>query len=167
MRSLLIVRHAKSSWKEPGLTDHDRPLNKRGRSDAPRMGAWLGAHNLKPDLIVSSTAKRARQTVKRVAAGGGFDCAIDWREEVYHGVPADLVDILRTVGPERQRVMIVGHNPGLEALVRGLTGDAAAMPTAAVALVALDIVDWSQLRLNGSATLVDVWLPRELPDAPP
>ncbi|MFG0335704.1 MAG: SixA phosphatase family protein, partial [Maioricimonas sp. JB049] len=84
MKTLLLMRHAKSSWADPSKADHDRPLNARGKRDAPRMGQWLLEQNLVPDRIVSSTARRARKTASRVASGCGYTAEIVHERALYH-----------------------------------------------------------------------------------
>ena len=162
MKTLLILRHAKSSWKDAGLPDHDRPLNKRGKADAPRMGRLLRDRNLEPDLILSSTARRARQTVKRAIAGGELTCPVELHERLYHAGPGELVEIVRAAPNECARVMLVGHNPGLASLLHMLTGDMGHLPTAALAQVELEIGGWNELEINAQARLANLWLPREL-----
>jgi phosphohistidine phosphatase len=162
MRTLLILRHAKSSWKDEALPDHDRPLNKRGKDDAPEVGRLLRDRGQEPDLIMTSTARRARQTVKRTVKAGGLSCPVEQDERLYHAGPGDLVDILRAVPDTYVRPMVVGHNPGLEALVEALTGVAVHLPTAALACVELPIDGWADIGTNAGGRLVDLWTPRGL-----
>ena len=129
MKSVLFLRHAKSSWKDPDLTDHDRPLNKRGKGDAPRMGWLLKREHLVPDTIISSTAIRARATAEAVAKAAGYKGEITLNRSLYAARPAAYIDVLRDLSNEYARVLMVGHNPGLEQLVRMLTGEEHAMPT--------------------------------------
>ena len=130
MKTLLILRHAKSSWKHPGLADHDRPLNRRGNRDAPRVGLLLRRQGLTPDLIISSTAERARSTAAQVADRSGYGGPVELNRQLYLAEPEAIVDVVRTLGSEASRVLVVGHNPGLEALVAGLAGRAEVLPTA-------------------------------------
>jgi len=162
MKSLLIIRHAKSTWKDQGLDDHDRPLNRRGKTDAPRVGALLLRENLAPGLIISSTARRARQTAKRIKRAGGFECDLIKDDRVYLADPKQLVSVLREAPSQLERLMLVGHNPGLEELVEALTGIPTMMPTAAVAHVELPVAAWSDLPARGR--LAGMWTPREMPD---
>lgn len=162
MKTLLILRHAKSSWKKTGLPDHDRPLNKRGQRDAPRMGLLLRDLGLVPDLILSSPARRARQTAQTVAEESGYEGEVLLEPAFYPGDPEDFVAVLQQLPPNPQRVMVVGHNPGLEALLEDLTGAYERLPTAALAQVRLPIEDWRELDQETEGTLVDLWLPRQL-----
>jgi phosphohistidine phosphatase len=163
MKTLLILRHAKSSWADPGLADHDRPLNARGKRDAPRMGQLLKDQGLVPDLIVSSTAKRARKTAAKVAEACGYDGEIAFSSHLYHAYPEDYVSVLREVGDTHRSVLVVGHNPGLEEFVEVLAGTPQTMPTAALAHVPLDIDCWDDLRVAPLGRLAAVWIPKELP----
>ncbi len=162
MKNLLVLRHAKSSWKHPELADHDRPLNKRGQRDAPRMGELLREQNLIPDLIISSTAKRARQTAEIVADTSGYQADIQFERAYYASEPEAIIDILQRVADDINCAMIIGHNPDLEELVEILTGDWERMPTAALALIELPIDKWDGLSTDLSGKLVDIWRPREL-----
>ena len=162
MKTLLILRHAKSSWKAATSADHDRPLNKRGKRDAPRMGELLLELNLVPDKIICSTAVRARDTAARVAERSGFRGTTQWTDSLYLAEPGDILRVLTEVEDTVARAMIVGHNPSLEELLTVLTGRDLAFPTAALAQVDIDINHWSQIDSPPPATLIDLWLPREL-----
>ena len=162
MKTLLIMRPAKSSWAEPGLQDFDRPLNDRGRRDAPRMGTWLKDQGLTPDVIISSTANRAKTTAEIVAEHSDYDRNIRFHEHLYHGAPRDY---FRSTGPlstTLQCCLLVGHNPGLEQLVENLTDCYETMPTAAVAVVECPIEDWALLEVERPFKLRDVWRPKEI-----
>lgn len=162
MKTLLVLRHAKSSWSHGSLPDHDRPLNKRGERDAPRMGELILDSGLVPDLIISSTANRARSTAVVVAEICGYQHDVVFHEVLYlNGLPT-YEAILRRTSDVHQCVLIVGHNPDVEALVEGLTGRYRRMPTAALAQITIAIESWSQLELTGRYDLVNLWLPREL-----
>lgn len=162
MKTLLILRHAKSSWADARLADHDRPLNKRGKRDAPRMGQLLHDEDLVPDLIVSSTAKRARATAAAVAEAADYDGEVRLDPSLYHGEPEDYYEVLRTLEDDLQRVMVVGHNPGMEALVEALTDQDEHLPTAALAHVTLPIDRWREVDDECRGRLVHLWRPREL-----
>ena len=164
MKTLLILRHAKSSWRELGLSDHDRPLNKRGKRDAPRIGSLLSREDLLPDLIISSTAVRARKTAQLVMEASGYDGELRLEGDLYAAEPQAYVDILQALPDEIGRVMVVGHNPGLEELLEQLTGDAESLPTAALAQVSLNLEAWQDLDEDTQASLIHLWLPRQLTD---
>jgi phosphohistidine phosphatase len=162
MKTLLILRHGKSSWKDLTLADHDRPLKKRGKRDAPRMGNLLREEDLVPELILSSTAKRALRTAVLVADACRYDGEIDVRREFYPGYPDDYIEALIGVPDDYQTVMVVGHNPGLEELLEMLTGATEALPTTALAQVALPLKHWVELNDETDGILVNLWLPRAL-----
>ena len=162
MKTLLILRHAKSSWSDPGMTDYDRPLNDRGKGDAPRIGRLIADQGLVPDVILSSSAKRARKTAKKVVAGGELPCEPQLLDEFYLAPAETYIETLRQQPDELQRIMVIGHNPGLEELVVMLTGTSLALPTAALVQVDFDIATWFELPGAGQGTLVAHWEPRDL-----
>ena len=162
MKTLLVLRHAKSSWNDPALDDHERPLNKRGRRDGPRMGELLRQHGLKPELVISSDAVRARLTAEAVAGAARYTGKILLDQHLYMASPADILSVLSKIPGSADTVMIVGHNPGLEELVEQLTGEQQDFPTAALAQIVLPIDQWSDLKLSTRGTLVGHWRPKEL-----
>ena len=162
MKTLLLMRHAKSSWKRSGLTDWERPLNKRGKRDAPRMGNRLWDEDLVPQRILSSSAVRAQQTAEAVAEAAGYDGEILYLDELYGAGPLDHLQALGAVPDEPDPVLVIGHNPGLEDLLELLTEWMEHLPTAAIAHLRLPIERWRDLRGDTAAELVQVWRPREL-----
>jgi phosphohistidine phosphatase len=162
MKTLLILRHAKSSWADESLPDHDRPLNKRGKRAAHRMGRLLEEEALWPDLILCSTAERAAATALLVTEAGGFGGDINYLRELYGAGPSDYIEAVSELGGAAGCVMVIGHNPGLAMLVQELTGEWHRMPTAALVAVTFEIDDWSDLE-SASGELAGVWRPKELP----
>jgi phosphohistidine phosphatase len=162
MKTLLILRHAKSSWANASLSDHDRPLKKRGKRDAPRMGRLLWEEDLVPDLIICSSARRALDTAEAAAASSGYDADIEVTRDFYHADPETYIGRLRSLPKEVDRVLIVGHNPGMEELLEQLTGVRERMPTAALAQVSLSVDGWGDIGLETGGSLVYLWLPRNL-----
>ena len=162
MKILLVLRHAKSSWKNANLADFERPLNKRGKNDAPRMGELLRREGIVPDLIISSSAKRALATAEAVALACGYDSEIQATRQLYHAWPDDYIEVINSVSNECDRVMVVGHNPGMESLVEELTGEWIRMPTATLVQISLRISQWSELNLEPTNELVNSWRPKEL-----
>ena len=162
MKTLLLLRHAKSSWKHHDLTDHDRPLNKRGQRDAPRVGRLLNDNGLTPAQIISSTARRAVDTAAAIAEQSGFRGTIELSDDLYHAAPDTLTAVLSNLYYEDDPVLIVAHNPGLERFLERMTGRYEPLPTAALAHISLDLSDWWQLRPETRGTLVNLWRPREL-----
>jgi phosphohistidine phosphatase len=162
VKSLLILRHAKSSWKNYHLADHDRPLKKRGKRDAPRMGEFIRDEGMLPDYIVCSTAKRARDTLDLLVDASGYDGDIEYHRDLYHTDPEDIIEILSDLPDKYQSVMVVGHNPGLEELVEMLSDEWVRLPTAALAQIKLSIEGWDEITEFTEGDLINVWLPRDL-----
>ena len=146
MRTLYLLRHAKSSWKDPGLQDFDRPLNGRGREAAPLVGKFIRGRKLRVDLIVSSPAERARQTAALVKESARLSAEVLYDERVYEADAARLVEVVAQADESADALMLVGHNPGLEELLTFLTGESRRMQTAALACVALDVEKWGKTR---------------------
>jgi phosphohistidine phosphatase len=163
MKTLLILRHAKSSWKFPDLTDHDRPLNRRGKRDAPRMGRTLRERELVPDLVISSTATRAMDTASAVAKQSGYKGKRIKFESLYAAEPTAYLAVLRELADNYQRVLIVGHNPGIEELIEMLTGEIHIIPTCTLAQIEFDIEKWSAVlrRQTDLGRLVEILKPDE------
>ena len=162
MKTLLVLRHAKSSWDDSARDDHERPLSKRGQRDGPRMGELVRDNGLIPDIVISSDAVRARQTAEAVAESARYEGEILLDQNLYMAGPADILSLLRTVRKNAETVMIVGHNPGLEELVERLTGKPQDLPTAALAQIVLPIDQWRDLKLSTRGTLMGHWRPKEL-----
>ncbi|MCB8920643.1 MAG: histidine phosphatase family protein [Ardenticatenaceae bacterium] len=162
MKTLLILRHAKSSWSNATLGDHDRPLNERGKADAPRMGKLLKQEGLTPDLIISSSAERALATAEAVALASDYDAEIQVTRQLYLADPEDYLEALRERGGSHNRVMVVGHNPGIEELVAQLAQQFETMSTATLAQIDLSISNWRELDDEIVGTLVNVWRPKEM-----
>lgn len=161
MKTLLILRHAKSSWKDVTVSDHDRPLNKRGKRSTKLIGALLEQEDLLPDLILSSTAVRALKTARRVAKEAGYEGEIELRPDLYHAAPDAYLEAVALEGGAHDCVMVIGHNPGLESLVTVTTGQFRRFPTAALAQVEYEVETWPEI-LGARGRLVNLWLPREL-----
>ncbi len=145
-RTIVMIRHAKSSWANPLQSDFERPLTDRGKNDAEDMGKRLRKNEIKPDLIISSTAKRTRQTAKRIAKELGYDEEkIRWEEKLYHCIPSVFEELLYEVDGKAKTVAIVAHNPGITDFVNQLAGNFVIdnMPTCGIVAARMDIEDWS------------------------
>jgi phosphohistidine phosphatase len=145
MKTLTLVRHAKSSWKDTSLSDRDRPLNKRGERDAPEMGRRIAAAGIRPSLIVSSPAVRAWTTARIIADEIGYPREFLQRDKrLYLASVNGILDVIVAQDTGFNSLMLVGHNPGFtdfaNYLVPGLTNN---IPTAGVVSVQLDTDDWS------------------------
>ena len=156
MKTVLLLRHAKSSWDHPGRNDRERPLNKRGKRQAPEMGKLINAENLTPDLILSSPAKRACKTAQAVAEACGYDGEIEQIDDFYPGAPDDYLRVLSELPDGVRRVMVVGHNPGLEELLRVLVGELRTLSTATLAQVELPLEAWQDLTASTRGELVRI-----------
>ena len=159
MKTLTIVRHAKSSWKDTSLRDHDRPLNKRGHRDAPEMGRRIAEHGVRPSLIVSSTALRAWTTAKTIAREIGYPYEFLEKEpNLYHAGVNRILDVVVAQDERCNSLMIVGHNPGFtdfaNFLVPGLTNN---LPTAGVVSVAINQDNWNLYERPSTELLVHDW----------
>ena len=162
MRKLILLRHAKSDWDDETLSDHDRPLAARGIRDAPRMGLLLAEKQLIPDLIISSTACRARTTAHAVAESGGFDARLMETESLYHSSPGQIISVLNREASDESCVMLVGHNPGMEMLASSLAGSYQVFPTAAIGAFDCDVMDWGSFDLGDPVRLIGLWRPKEI-----
>ncbi len=161
MKKLLLLRHAKSSWDDPALRDFERPLNKRGTKDAPRIGKYIAKRKIKPDLVISSPAERARQTTALVAKAAKIKAEVRYDKRIYEASTEQLLGILGEIEDGVNEVLLVGHNYGIEDLLELLTGEVHHMPTAALALITLDTDNWESIsrRTNRLEWLVK---PKEL-----
>ena len=162
MKSLLLMRHAKSSWKNPDLSDHERPLKKRGKRDAPRMGEMLKEMDLVPQIIISSTAVRAVQTAEMVAETCGYEDDILYKKSYYHADPEAYIDVLRELFDNYDTVMVIGHNPGLEGLLQILSDEIESLSTASIAHITLPIDSWDELNGQSSGNLENLWRPKDI-----
>lgn len=160
MKHLYLLRHAKSSWDSPSLADFDRPLNARGNRTAPFMGRLMAERGLLPDAVISSPAKRAAATAKLVTQAAGWARSIALEQRIYEASPQTLVNVVSELSPYVRSALIVGHNPGIEGLIRDLTGRLEPMPTAALAVIALPIECWDQIS-DGCGFLKAMYRPRE------
>lgn len=161
MKTLLIMRHAKSSWKEKELPDHDRPLKKRGRKDIANMAKILKKKALVPDLILSSTAIRAKDTANLMAEKLNFKGKLELVENFYMAEPETYIQKIATVPNKVENLLIIGHNPGLEGLVMTLGDKIASLPTGSIAKIYLFIDKWSELTTETDGEINHLWLPED------
>jgi len=154
MKTLLLVRHAKSSRDDPALSDKDRPLSARGEHDAPEMGARLAKRNVKADLILSSPASRALKTAEIIAKKLDYkikDIVVE--DRLYAGGADDLLDVILELDDKLERVMVFGHNPEMTELAHRLSSKITDMPTCAVAEFTFDAKSWSNVGTDKPATV--------------
>jgi len=158
---LILMRHAKSSWDHPGLSDHDRPLNGRGKRAARAIGDWLRKCDYIPDQTLSSTAQRTRETNALL----GLDTVAQFTPRLYHAEPQTMLDVLK--GAAGQSVLMIGHNPGIAWLAEGLVSSPPAhprfhdYPTGATLVAEFSGDTWNAIS-PGTATVLDFITPREL-----
>jgi phosphohistidine phosphatase len=157
MKTLHLLRHAKSDWSEPAVADHDRPLNRRGKQSrtivANHVAGW------KVDLVLCSTARRARQTAKPLVAVLG--CRVHYEEALYAVGAQRLLDAVRSLSDRDESVMLVGHNPSIEDLTAMLCGQSPNYPTAALGTIDLSTDRWGDVS-PGFGTLTAFVTPEQL-----
>lgn len=159
---LIVMRHAKSAWATGGLTDHQRPLNPRGRSDAPRIATRLAELGWTPDRVVSSDSARTQETWARMADALSEVAQVEFTRRLYHAGREAFVGVVSQL-PDRDRcVLALGHNPGWEEIVEWLCGERVALTTANAVLLRRDPAPWRQALEPGRWSVVDVLRPREL-----
>ncbi len=165
---LLLLRHAKSSWATEGLADHDRPLNPRGIAAADRMGRLCRELDRVPDRIVTSDARRTVETVEGLVEAAGCEGRATATRTLYLASPGSIVDAAREHGGDARRLLLVGHNPGVEDLASRLAASHVECPTATLSIFEIDAAAWTEwAEWNGGVTRhVGTWRPRELPPAP-
>ena len=148
MKTLYLARHAKSSWKYPELDDFERPLNNRGRRDAPAMGQILRKLKISPDLIISSPATRAATTARIIAEKIKYPLdQIVYNEQIYLAGEASLLDVIKDIDNSVNKAMIFGHNPELTALANFIADSPVSnIPTCAVFCTELNIKSWSEAK---------------------
>ncbi len=166
MRRLHVLRHAKSSWDDTSLPDHDRPLSRRGRRTIPLIASWIAEHGVLPELVSCSTAVRSRSTLDEMLESLG-DPPVQLDPLLYHASAATLLEHVRAL-PDVREAMLVGHNPGLQQLVVLLSSPsperyraAEKFPTGALATLELDVARWDDVEV-GCGRLTSLVLPREL-----
>jgi phosphohistidine phosphatase len=154
MRRLILLRHAKSDWSRPGERDHDRVLAKRGREAAPRMGAYMASHGLRPDLVLCSTATRARETWNLVGPAFAQPPPVTYEERIYANNVDVLLELVRATKPAVHALLMVGHNPSFQVLAELLSasghGEARRhlrekFPTAAMAVIDFPFDAWDRV----------------------
>ncbi len=175
MLRLMLLRHAKSSWTDPGLDDHNRPLNPRGSKAAPLIGRFMRSQKLVPDLVLCSPARRARETWKLVSAELGSAPRLLMEDALYDfGNGGRILDTVRARADIAKSVLVVGHNPSIERLAQRLIGKGDAKlrrrvadkyPTGTLAVVTFESGDWDNIE-DGKGTLAFFARPRDLTKEP-
>lgn len=147
MKTLYLIRHAKSSWKQPNLTDHDRPLNKRGKANAPIMGRRIKHKGIVPEMMISSSAKRAYCTAKKIGDEIGYaNDHIVLTRDLFHADEDEILEFTRQLNDKHDSVMIFGHNPGFTWFANSLGGlSIDNIPTCGIVAFQIDINNWAEL----------------------
>ncbi|HEV8368366.1 MAG TPA: histidine phosphatase family protein [Pyrinomonadaceae bacterium] len=161
MRTLYLLRHAKSSWKDESQADFERPLSGRGRKACVTIAKLIQDKGIEFDLALSSTAVRARQTIDLIKQLAKLRTELRYDERIYEASGARLLEIIRQIENHRKTVLLVGHNPGLEDLLHLLTGETQSLPTGSLAKIKLKISKWSDTD-DDAATLDWIVRPKEL-----
>ena len=162
MKKLILIRHAKSDWHSAAATDFDRPLNARGKKAAPLMGEQLAARSSSPDLLLSSPAKRARQTAKKIARQIAYpETEIRYDEGIYEASLTTLVKLIHRLADRCDSIILIGHNPGFSELGKWLTPEAPDwLPTCGLLELELPIDNWAETT-QGCATLQQYNYPKQ------
>jgi phosphohistidine phosphatase len=147
VKTLYLVRHAKSSWDDPSQEDFDRPLNKRGKQDAPFMGQKLKEMGIRPDLLVSSDAKRAKKTAEALAEALEYPLqGILFKREMYQADCDDMLKLINAMNDAADSMMIIGHNPEFTWLANKLAQmEIENIPTSGVVCIAFNVMSWAQI----------------------
>jgi phosphohistidine phosphatase len=145
MRTLYLLRHAKSSWKDESIPDFDRPLKKRGREAAEGVGKTLAGERLSSPVLISSPALRTRETTEIVLKTSNLNADVSYDERIYEADLSRLLRVLADVAAAEMELIVVGHNPGMQYLVEFLTGSEQRMPTAALAKISLETAAWDSV----------------------
>lgn len=166
MKTIMLLRHAKSSWDDSSLKDFDRPLAKRGQKDAPRIGRFIHGTKSVPAAVISSPAERAKQTVQFVAAEAKISSdLIQWNQDLYYGGARDYLSAIQEAPENATNIMLVGHNPLLEETVSLLCNNEGAygvrMPTAGLVCIEHPAIAWEQVK-PGTARLKWMMIPKLL-----
>jgi len=163
MKTLLLLRHAKSDWGDSSLRDFDRPLADRGERDAPRIGKALRKSGVTPDVIIASPAARAKATVQAAMKAAKIELNVTFDEAIYGASSSELMKLIRRLPDAANCALLVGHNPGFEDLAGRLTGSQERMPTAALACIEFQIEHWDDVN-DGQGKLVWRLTPKQLDD---
>lgn len=161
MKKLLIMRHAKSSWKDSNTSDHERPLKKRGLKDAAEIGKFLKHKELVPDKILSSDAVRAADTAAVVADKCGYKKDVEYTNRLYMAEGSTIMDLIHSQPDSIKTLLLIGHNPGMEALVQLLSRKIESLATANLVYFQADIKSWKDLTLESKIKLKKFWKPSE------
>ncbi|HXD33766.1 MAG TPA: histidine phosphatase family protein [Pyrinomonadaceae bacterium] len=162
MKTLWLLRHAKSSWSDSTLEDHERPLNDRGHRGALAVGKFIKKNKISPELILCSTATRAQQTLEIIVDVSGFSNEVQNLNSLYLCSTQGLIDHVTSLAESLSSVMMIGHNPGMESFLTHLSGVEKHMPTAALAEIKVESESWQDVQKRNSARLQWLITPKDL-----
>jgi phosphohistidine phosphatase len=163
VKTLFLLRHAKSSRKDQSLPDFERPLNGRGKQAAEKIGRYLKRELIVPELVLSSPAARARETIERVAKAAKWSVEVRFDQRIYEAGGLRLLEVISQIENERKAVLLVGHNPGIEELLMLLAGESKKVPTGALMKLELKSSKWTTAA-DKRAKLAWLIKPRKLAD---
>src|SRR5215218_4055312 len=161
MRTLYLLRHAKSSWADESMQDFDRPLANRGREACATIGEFIKEKGIDFDLVLVATAVRTRETIELVKERAEFRIEVRYDERIYEATTSQLLEVISQVDDDRESVLLVGHNPGIEELLALLTGQHVQVTTATFAKININAPKWSA-ELGNNGTLDWIVRPKEL-----
>jgi phosphohistidine phosphatase len=153
MKEILVMRHGKSDWSDLTARDYDRPLNAKGKKTVPLMGEVLARLQLIPDMILSSSAERARQTAVLAAASCGYRKDIVWNDTFYSGTEKDVLQCIKQLDHEVSKILIVGHNPIIQGFISSLISSGSlnmGIPTASITYIISDVDEWEDINFYNS-----------------
>lgn len=160
-RTLLLLRHAKSAWDNPKLTDHERVINDRGRADAPKMAKFLQSTGYVPDHIVGSTAIRVRQTIELLMTTWNYQKEVQHFKDLYHGSGGAYARRISEVSNETRILLVVGHNPTIHQIAQHYVEDLEKFSTCALMKADFEIDNWQEFHFELPATDVEYWRPKD------
>ena len=161
MRNIYLLRHAKSSWDDPAVTDHERVLNERGRRAAVRMGEYAQRAGIQPEIVISSTAIRARETTSIFLPAAGISVDPIFTERIYEATTGKLLELITETDDSFRSLLLIGHNPAIEGLTGVLTGENEIVSTATLITISTDVDKWCDVSPN-CGQLVRIIRPKEL-----
>ena len=162
MRTLYLLRHAKSSWKHSELDDHERPLKKRGIRDACRMGKLFHELQIVPEAVRCSTSARTRATLEGLELDLPADVETEFTDRLYECSADDVLAVASTLPDEAGAALLIGHNPAIEDVIANLTGERVRIPTGTLVRAQFAVDHWPQLRSHPAIQSIEVWRPKEL-----
>lgn len=160
VRTLWLMRHAKSSWRDPGIDDHERPLLGRGRRAVAQMVSLIQEQGIRFDFVLSSTALRAVETANQLIEGLAFKGPLELTRRLYLAEPSVYLDVLAELDDSIDQVLVIGHNPGISELVLRLTGQEMDMPTTALAQIELPVDSYAGIEATTQGRLAAFWRPQ-------